>query len=471
MNVVRSIACGATLTVLSWAATAADHHLCYETQAQNGRLAGVVACYEDSGGWCEVTSFGRAARGTSATWHASIQLAPMAHGTTVRVMEFIARTYTDVTIRFFDAGGQQQSERVCRVNARGEPASRDAVVTGFTTDASGLLTTAVWRLDAPSPLPTQRLALALPSDFVAIGGGVQGQAGAAAGLVFESTNPSVRGNGTGSCATFRCWWGGTSESGVSAPHFTTTFAIGLRIQGIESYDLLRLLRVATDTPRPWVPWPAGKQPNVPQGAVLGLASATFVDADKRQPVSDRSVVLGGGVTASPIGFEGRPRRFVTTSAPMVEPSSPDCVEYRDCKPGTPVIGWTVESLDSVAAPLNAAVTVDLIAMPESITVQWPPFTPARTLRATTTHMSAASPVAVGPGVDVSALPAGFALTSVGARVDWCCHTPYYYPAAPGNFLWRLEPRAEIRGASASAIDPPWKSFASVTTYAVGVRLD
>ena len=58
----------------------------------------------------------------------------------------------------------------------------------------------------------------------------------------------------------------------------------------------------------------------------------------------------------------------------------------------------------------------------------------------------------------------YALTGVGASVDWQSY------GWAGNMLWKLVPRPDLDGAEAASKDHGYYSPASVTAYALGVKL-
>jgi hypothetical protein len=65
----------------------------------------------------------------------------------------------------------------------------------------------------------------------------------------------------------------------------------------------------------------------------------------------------------------------------------------------------------------------------------------------------------------ASLPSDFALTGIGAFVDW-----KNSPSAFGNMLWRLKPRSDINGVEAASKDQWFSSPAGITAYAIGMKL-
>lgn len=67
-----------------------------------------------------------------------------------------------------------------------------------------------------------------------------------------------------------------------------------------------------------------------------------------------------------------------------------------------------------------------------------------------------------PGLDATAtVEPGYALTGGGGDVHW---------SGAGNLLWRLEPSAWGPGFTAASKDHLWSSPASITAYAMGMRI-
>jgi hypothetical protein len=70
-----------------------------------------------------------------------------------------------------------------------------------------------------------------------------------------------------------------------------------------------------------------------------------------------------------------------------------------------------------------------------------------------------------PSIVVAGSPGEFALTAVGANVDWGMFT-----GGAGNLLWKLLPRPDIAGVEVASKDHWIYSPATITGYAVGAKL-
>jgi hypothetical protein len=149
------------------------------------------------------------------------------------------------TISFFDSQGRASGTRNCEINAIGAnangpndrgPASPGAQLTGFTTDASGLVTTGVWKLTSPTVANYNRVTLQVPADFVAVGGGALGAETPYGALVTESYQSDTI-SGAEQTGDLRRWTARTSDLTYPQPHQTTVYAIGMRVAGKAARDL------------------------------------------------------------------------------------------------------------------------------------------------------------------------------------------------------------------------------------------
>ena len=91
-----------------------------------------------------------------------------------------------------------------------------------------------------------------------------------------------------------------------------------------------------------------------------------------------------------------------------------------------------------------------------------------TYRVVSTYRSATSAIAAHPAVDVAG-PKGCALTGIGASVAWR-GPPFTTKPLPGNLIWKLQPRPDLGGATVASKDHGINSPASITGYALGIKL-
>ena len=64
----------------------------------------------------------------------------------------------------------------------------------------------------------------------------------------------------------------------------------------------------------------------------------------------------------------------------------------------------------------------------------------------------------------------YALTGIGASVDWKRYNAAGNLTSFGNLVWKLEPRADLGGASVASKDHIVASPAAITGYAIGIKL-
>jgi hypothetical protein len=163
-----------------------------------------------------------------------------------------------------------------------------------------------------------------------------------------------------------------------------------------------------------------------------------------------TVALGGGVYGrDPLGMN----QYATASYPRIVQNV--CVG--SCEFPYTVTGWTSTSKDHIVSG-PGMVTADLRTIASDITIAGAPFHLVGSVAWAT------STVAVHPSVVVAGAPGGFALTGIGAYVDW---QDYGWA---GNPIWKLKPRPDIAGAEVAAKDYACSSPATITGYALGIRL-
>jgi hypothetical protein len=322
-------------------------------------------------------------------------------------------------------------------------ASPGAVLTGFSTDVSGLVTTGVWRLQATTDSPWRRLTVQAPGDFVSVGGGATGVEVPNGAVIIESmrtvTYPGDE----------RSWRASTTEAGGAAQlHRTTAYVIGMHIEGLSTSSLAALLQSSTATSFP----------------TIAALSSTQV----AQSVIGGSAVLSGGLQAwadssNAINMIGQ---FATASAPQLGKTFrclPTATGFLKCTIVLSPTGWRVESKDHVIAH-PGWINVQMLALPLTLTVNGVAW------EVRSGYVSASSAVVAHPAVDVSGLRGDYALTGIGASVDWKRFDASGNQVAAGNLLWKLEPRADLGGASVASKDHVIASPASITGYALGIKL-
>jgi len=401
------------------AMAAQHHHVCYEDAptTQNGqtRLHGVAACRADDGP-CVIAqrsfpnsqspgmvTFSTTATASSSSW----------------------------VISFVD--GTTQS---CTVNLSGRGPSPGATLVGYTTDGSGLLTTGVWKRRS-----TRRETLAdgknrssqvvvPPGDFVTVGGGVVGAEAADGALVYESWQDADG------------WRGGTVDGGVSQTPDNDTYVIAMNVEGIAADDLAALIRQD------------GRVSTTPKTAPPEVAQPKAVIA-----LPDDFLPLSGGISTS-VPYSTRVSelgQLATGTRPMLSwtAGTGGCDQTNGC---VAVTGWSAMSKDhDVAAPGTA--TVRLISINRNIRIGGDAYHFESNV-AIATSMPAGHPGAV-----VAGKAGEYALSGIGAFVDWQTSQ-----SASGNLIWQMMPRPDIDGAEVGSKDHGASSPATITAYALGVKL-
>jgi hypothetical protein len=436
----RILALAGTTAALT--AGAAQHHICYQGESDNGQPTAVWGCRDDAGGSCAIAPVsGMSLIGLSVPGGASGTFAvfrlPM-HGPFMADITYIASTGV-------------QSVRRCQVNTlnpmsgNGAATSR-AELTGFATDASGMVTTGVWRLRAVTPATAGTVTVTVPADFVAVGGGAMGQTSPYGALVTQSYHPETLSAGY----NWRSWIAKTSDLAYPDPHYTTAYAIGMRITrshplgaDITASALSGLLRIVPQSGNPGAASVASSQASIPfkqVGGFVPLSGSAKASAD----ASNSFTLLG---------------QFLTATAPLHDP----CLTLEGCKP-PPIKGWRAESKDHpIAPPHPGYVTSGLLGIAGSVTVDGVAY------RVVGRYTMATSAVAAHPVVDVRGAQ-GYALTGIGAVVAWRDSPVRGWAEPPGNLIWKLEPRPDLLGASVAAKDHGYSSPAAITGYALGIRL-
>lgn len=428
MNRMHQGLAGLLMASVAGAATAGMHHICFEASPLYVRgvtvLRMVVACDDDSGAACSITA---PTMKPDRVLYPAVPpvLGPRTYALYERELvpnDPPSQRLLEADIQF--AGGKT----TCRLQAQGalgfDPGPSGSL-TGFSTDASGLATTGVWRVDAKGSLAR----VAVPAGFVAVGGGGQAEPGALLWVTrFESANPRV-------------WYAKSRTVTLGTPGQTTGFAVGLQIGRPEN-------PVKAAMPVLWT----------------GNRSLTGGTSDPAAaiPVPKDSVVLGGDVQPQAPGTRiDLAGQFATVSAPVAVLSWLRCVlAAKPCQP-LEAAGWQAESKDDGRFP--GEMTTVMATLPRIVPVDGVDYeVRGKVIQAT-------SNVGVLPAMGVSGLRGSYAVTGAGAQVNW---RPFNLqnPAGAGTRLSSVEPRLDLGGASVSAGSMASMTPASVTAYALGIQL-
>ncbi len=403
-------------------AFAADHQICYQEPPPLGVNAtvGRFDCRTDgtSPAGCHLTGLqpnvSIAPNGLANPWGADVTLP--GPGTYTATFQFADNTVRTCTLEIGNLNTLAPNQ-----------GSQNRQALGYTTDVSGLVTTGVW---AATSLPADPAfqEVVVPPDFVAVGGGARGAEGPNGFMVTSSLHD----NGNLGPAGPQLWTAGAHSNVPPQTSAVTTYAIGLKIQGISKATLQQIVAFPLTQSTP---------PGVPHPTMNLMTAATFPQGN---------VAIAGGVQAmqasSPHG------QYITTTQPLV---TQQCYANNTCE--QLVSGWSVASKDHIN-PSPWWIIVQMTTLPKVLTIA------GNTFHIETWVLSANSAVLAHPSVAVG-LPPDFALTGVGAFVNWQTS-----PSAAGNLLWDLTPRPDIDGAEAGSKDQSYSSPASISAFAIGMKL-
>jgi hypothetical protein len=437
MNMLKTVTAGLLLASACASVSARLHQVCYQVPGANQTGRAAFGCQVDGPGWCQVNTPISGSTGGTLNSAAHPPGGPMGSaGGSFWVYNMAASgTYTS-RIDFFDGAGTSLGSRNCTVNITGlyyapsGSASPGAELTSFSTDASGLVTTGVWKLTASYASNWRRQDIAVPADYVVVGGGAIGAQTPAGAMIATSQRMGDRE-----------WQARSSDLIAPNPHQQSVYAIGMRIEGVRAADLAAMLIRSFATSYPTI------APHPSTQAIQGVIGG--------------SVVLSGSVNANadPSNSLNMLGQFLTVSAPVIGQRL-QCSGQSgvlNCTAVTAVTGWRAESKDHGNAH-PGWISTETLEMPLTVNVGGASF------EVRGKHVQAQSGVASHPAIDATGLRGEYALTGIGAAVDWRNH------GWAGNLLWKLEPRADLGGASVSAKDHIWYSPATVTGYALGIKL-
>jgi hypothetical protein len=463
-------ACGWVAVALLWAgsATAGLHTICYEGPVEDRGgprvVKMVVGCKDDSGAYCEIKPLG-------AELYGQASLAPLdpdqragqARGLVAAAGEFgfyehaPASAYAPPVLKlkaqvFFHGSGET---RACEVTPRASltpvlAGHAEGVLTGFSTDASGLVTTGAWRGVWRGSNSTVRV----PAEFIAVGGGVE----TAAGAFIDRARISQSGD-------IRSWESATFLPSLAPPRETTSHVIGLRIQGL-----------ATDT-EPGVPDVQRQGTPTDLRSLVRRVEASTYQLAGNQPAPEwrvalpvGEVALGGDIDANAtpaVGNGGSSAgQFAVRSAPD------DGLRWVACRlvalssscPPPSASGWNVESLSELGR-LPGGVSTRLAYLPGKIDIQ------GKVYEVRGRYVQATSSPGLQPAMDAKGLRGVYAVTGVGASLNWRRFTPANHFDVVSPRLTRIQPQLDLGGASAASAQlGGTATMATITTFALGIRL-
>jgi hypothetical protein len=424
---LRVVTTFTAIVLVSASAWAANHQICYQVPPPAGtqRIFARFACRTDgvNPGNCQVQSI------QPDFTIITDRPAPSAanDGRVEREVEFQGSAIVTATFQFADG-----SVRKCTVETFTFPQfsqGQDPTVQGFNTDQSGLVMSGLWiASSAAADVAFQQVGV--PPDFIAVGGGAQGTE-VPGTLVTTSISSSTR-----------SWLAGVHSNvpaGSTLVGMTSgviAFGIGLKIEGIPNLQLQALPQ-----------FPITVSTSVPHPHVTRTTDANGIDLST---VPQSVAVISGGVQAgppasSPLG------QYVTATEPLTVTR---CYFGGACE--QVVRGWFAESKDHIN-PSPGFVKAMVTTLPKVLTIN------GNTFHIETWVSQATSGVLAHPAAEAT-LPGDFALTGIGAFVDWNTL------GAAGNLVFNLEPRFLTHSALAQSKDQWFSSPASITAFAIGMKL-
>lgn len=441
MKTVPAAASGLLAALTCTVASAGFHHICYEDQPDGTTVRVIVGCQDDAGNLCRVTANSPGVVPDSQFlqgWHPRVD-----PGVPFMPFKFVGSgSGAGATMSFnirFDDGSPSGLIRTCTVHARGTlspSGSSNGVLTGFSSDRSGLVSTGSWRLLTDG----STAGLTVPGDFMVTGGGFEASASASDPAFVRVANASPGGlqaiPPVPPDKTITFWWDRrawsvTGQTVSAKPAASTTaHVIGMRIEGLNmAFDLHGELSFDTST-----------------GAV-GVTSTTSA-----LPSSPDRVILGGEVEAV---ATGRSRVGQLVSGSGAEPGLQHALCSIQLIPQActvPSAGWW--RAKSNASPLTGSVTATVMSLPPTLTVQ------GKTWELRSRLVSASAGAQFNPSAKASGLRGLYAVTSVGALLRG-------QPVS--TRLSALVPRLDLGGVSASS-GSTLQELVSMQVSAIGVRL-
>jgi len=429
------------MLMISATAWAGNHQICYQIPPLAGftTIAARFACRTDAANspGCQITGVQAVTPGTSVNsfngvnqnaFSAESEAAFSGPGVYVGNISFSDGTARTCTV-----------EVPASAYLKANSGYQLRTLLGFNTDESGLVMTGVWQsTSAPADQPF--VEVVVPPDFVAVGGGAEGTETPYGTLVNESLHYSVP-------QTWLAASHGNMPAGAAQQISPVIgWGIGLKIEGIDRTTLRQIVQF-------------------PGAGSYSISGSSF----ESNPTSTYTTNMFGGVdkllypqTLAAISGGIDAEHGSTPNDQYATETRPvffnQCFTSGACE--RVVRGWTATSKDH----LNSSpwwVFAQMTTVPKELTINGTLF------HVETQVSSATSAAAAHPSVS-AALPAGYALTGIGAFVDW--QQPPAGFVGAGNMLWRLKPRPDFNGVEAGSKDQWIQSPAAITGFAIGMKL-
>jgi hypothetical protein len=431
-----------TILLASVSAWAGDHQICYQIPPSVGlnTIAARFLCRTDgtNSPGCQITSVQPGPTSPAVSAFGTINSTPTS--AEAEAIFSAAGSYIG-TIQFNDGTVRSCTvEIMTGVQLKPTAGNQLRTLIGFNTDSSGLVMTGIWQATSPAAVQASQQVI-VPPDFVAVGGGSEGTEGPQGTLVTSSIHHTTAG--------FRFWLGGIHNNfpswdttGTAEVSPVTAWGIGLKIEGISIFALQQIVNFPNMSSTCCVGNPT---------LTMNLNDQTLYPQTTATPAGlGWQTAIGGGVQAQQ--GSGFVAQYVTRTQPLYLTF---CFVTGGCE--RRLTGWMAESKEHTnTSPWF--VVGQMTTVPKVLTINGSTFH-VETLVAEGTGTPAAHPSTT------ASLPGDFALTGIGAFVDW-----KNSPSAFGNLVWRLKPRSDINGVEAASKDQWFSSPAGITAFAIGMKL-
>lgn len=445
MNSTPKALAALTLALGTGMAAAGNHHICYQDITEKGVMQVIVACQDDLGNACSITP-------DQATVAPDPRYPRNGHPRIAMTTPFTAFQYAGPATLSFTLTFNDGTRRSCKVPYRtnGEPTG---VLTGYSTDESGLITTGSWRVDAPGA----RATLWVPGDFIVTGGGFAADSG-------TPSRPFIRhANSNPGLASIKVWdpvrqrlvdqffwqsrtWDvGSKDASGADGRLLSAEVIGLHVEGTAvdtATDLLSELKTFQSGS-------AGLS-GAPRAVVLRVDPSLPLGED---PAKDAERVIIGGDVWTNVPSSTGVGQLVTASAPESSHNRLLCLLTLNPAP-CPVSVPEAWSVGSLGASFPGSVSGRILTLKPTLTIG------GTTWEVRSRLVSLTSGPMQNPRASTKGLRGLYAVTGVGGQLP---------ASVTQTRLAAVMPHLGTGGASVST-GSTGAETTRVSAAAIGVRL-
>lgn len=459
MNGIHRTLAALTVALAAQTAAAGYHHICYQDITENKLMQVIVACQDDNGTACTIKPDQAS---VTPDPRYSWQQQPVLQGhprigmlTPFQAFQNAGSANLSFTLEFTQSSGgvTTVTTRSCQVAHRvnGEPSG---VLTGYSTDESGLVTTGSWRVDGING-PSAKVWV--PGDFIVTGGGFAVDSGSV-------LRPSMRyARANGGMGTTMVWnaalrrfdyldrwesrtWEVSSYDPTGAPaQRVSAEVIGMHMEGMNidtPTDLYESLKLFTSNSA----GPAGK----PETVVRRIGGQP---PNPKDPVQDVDRVILGGDAWTTVASTSGVGQLLTASAAENGWTRLVCL-LRLNPTSCPVPAAEQWRVGSVGASFPGVVSGSILTLTPTVVIK------GQTYEVRSRLVTARSKTSQDPGAVASGLRGLYAVTGVGGQVS---------ASATATRLGDVVPRLDIGGVSVSTVSSGAEQT-RVVASAIGIRL-